>query len=500
MSEINKAILGTYEGECADADITNLNGLDITREVWENVFASDEYKKGIELGHYIGFLGHPEDPGCQEFEKACIVMTDGRIDSDGKVYGTFNLIDTPVGRIVKSFQDAGVTFGISVRGAGDIVNNSVDPDTFVFRGFDLVAFPAYPESIPKFIAASSDMETQKKYKAVCASIDENIESLDNVESIEILQSHLAKQSDEYKKLEDRKHEISNCDDIEECDDLSYEQIRGMYDLYMNEVNANKVLSNKIEYLNRRIKYITSDNNRRIKSVERIMASQFKEMNEQLILAERDIKKKERITASRESSIRKVEKSYDDIKANYDRLQRKYSKLEAKYKACEAELEDINVKNEELMDTVESLENEVKECKNSNLIYEKEIESASSKADEKDNVIESLRTKLDETVTKLESSKKDASNRDEKIRIMESELVEANDLVQEYQEAYANLYANALGVYLPNINISASASVREIQDSILGNTDINRQSRKNQPTDLSAEAFDSFPNDDGLVVI
>ena len=47
----------------------------------------------------------------------------------------FDLIDTPVGRIVKTFQDAGVTFGISVRGAGDIINNSVDPDTFVFIVF-----------------------------------------------------------------------------------------------------------------------------------------------------------------------------------------------------------------------------------------------------------------------------------------------------------------------------------------------------------------------------
>ena len=34
-------IIGTFEGECADANITNLNGLDITREVWDNVFNSD---------------------------------------------------------------------------------------------------------------------------------------------------------------------------------------------------------------------------------------------------------------------------------------------------------------------------------------------------------------------------------------------------------------------------------------------------------------------------
>ena len=60
-------ILDTYEGEILDTNITNKNGLDITRDVME--------------------------------------------------YGKFNLIDTPVGQIVKKFQDAGVIFGISIRGS-----------------------------------------------------------------------------------------------------------------------------------------------------------------------------------------------------------------------------------------------------------------------------------------------------------------------------------------------------------------------------------------------
>lgn len=38
-SEVKKnTVIGTFEGECADANITNKNGLDITQEVWENVF------------------------------------------------------------------------------------------------------------------------------------------------------------------------------------------------------------------------------------------------------------------------------------------------------------------------------------------------------------------------------------------------------------------------------------------------------------------------------
>lgn len=128
------SILGTYEGEALDTNITNNNGLDITAEVIKQVLASDEYAQGLENGWFIGFLGHPEDPSCMDFKDGCIVLTDMSIDDNGKVYAKFNLIDTPVGRIVKTLQDAGVVFGISIRGAGDIVGNSVDPDTFVFRG------------------------------------------------------------------------------------------------------------------------------------------------------------------------------------------------------------------------------------------------------------------------------------------------------------------------------------------------------------------------------
>ena len=101
-------ILGTYEGEALDTNITNNNGLDITAEVIKQVLASDEYAQGLENGWFIGFLGHPEDPNCMDFKDGCIVLTDMSIDDNGKVYAKFNLIDTPVGRIVKTLQDAGV--------------------------------------------------------------------------------------------------------------------------------------------------------------------------------------------------------------------------------------------------------------------------------------------------------------------------------------------------------------------------------------------------------
>ena len=399
----NLTILGTFEGECADANITNLNGLDITREVWENVFNSDEYKKAIELGHYIGFLGHPEDPNCMDFEHACIVMTSGRIDDSGKVYGTFNLVDTPVGRIVKSFIDAGVTFGISVRGAGDIVDNSVDPETFVFRGFDIVTFPAYPESIPTFtaIAASSDVESQKKYKAVCASVNNNIDGLNTIESINIVQSQFAKQSNEYKALEERKQILSN-DEV----DINLERIEGMTQLYLSEHETNKKLNQALIRANAELKSTSSANARKMRAIKRITASQFTDLS-------------------------------DDI----DNLSNKYDKLVL----ANQRLQDRN-----------------KVLSKINLKYKCKIDAANQSIADKDSIIASLQTKTVKTVDDLDKQSEIASNLGEKNKRLQSEITAAQHLIEEYQDAYAHLYAKVVGIELGDISVTASTSVKDLQ--------------------------------------
>ena len=113
-------ILGTFTGKCCDAAVVNNNDMKLDRELFEKLIKSEEYKDAMEHRYYIGFLGHPEDPNCQDFKDGCIVMTSMEIKDNDEIYGTFDLIDTPVGRVVKSFIDAGVQFGISIRGAGDV--------------------------------------------------------------------------------------------------------------------------------------------------------------------------------------------------------------------------------------------------------------------------------------------------------------------------------------------------------------------------------------------
>lgn len=405
----NVVVLGTFEGECADSNITNLNGLDITREVWETVFNSDDYKKAIDAGWYLGYLGHPEDPNCMNFSEACIKMTEGHIADDGKIYGKFDLIDTPVGRIVKTFIDAGVKFGISVRGAGDIIDNSVDPDSFVFRGFDLVSFPAYPDSIPTFteIAASTDAEKQQKYKAICAAVNKNLDGLKTKEAVEIVQSQFAKQSEEYKKLEDRKNAItaSQNDTI----DLTEDKLDCMVQMYVSASKELEGLKSENNLLKRKIASMENNQSRRVKAIERISAAQVRDLEE---------------------SLHSVTSSYHSLKSATNRVKDENTKLQ-----------------------------------DSNLKYKQRVEAATNLAKSKDAIISELRVNLSETVKEVESAKSQASNRDETIKRLESKVQASTALIKDYQDAFATLYANAIGVSLKNVKVTASTSVQDLRSMI-----------------------------------
>lgn len=434
--EIKKSpIIGTFEGECADSNITNLNGMDITREVWEHTFSSDEYKQAIEMGWYLGYLGHPEDPNCMHFQDACIQMTEGHIDDNGKVYGKFNLIDTPVGRVVKTFIDAGVTFGISVRGAGDVIDNSVDPDTFVFRGFDLVSFPAFPESIPTFtaVAASTDADVRAKYQKVCAAVDKNINDIEDANALNVIKSQFAKQSDQYKAIEAREAELNKAVDIdEELEDINAEKVKCMTNLYLEAVEANKQLKAENNNLNNQLKTIEATAKRKIRALKRITSSQI-----------------------------------TDIQTESD-----------------------------------ASEKNVAELRKQNLKYKQKIDASAKLIKDKDSIISSLRLRVNETVNEASDAKNRTSNLDAANRKLKSDIKAAQKLVEEYQEAYANLYATATGVRLKNISVTCNTSVKELQSIISGTSTANISSVfvEPQPVEIIDEEGTESNAEDDLITI
>lgn len=451
-SSISNSIIGTYEGEVLNPYITNKNGLDIVIEVMENVIASDDFKQGIEYGWFIGFLGHPEDPNCMDFQNGCIVMTDMWIENK-KVYGKFNLVDTPVGQIVKKFIDAGVKFGISIRGAGDIIDNSVDPETFVFRGYDLVSFPAYPDSIPKFtaIAASSNLDDQKKYQAVCAAVKANIESINSCAAIDVLQAQFAPQSDEYRALAKRREKILS----EKTFNIDKQKIEAMTSLYLEASAEVVTLSEQVERLKLERSSAISACKRKVSAIKRITASQADDML----------------------------KSLDSVTASCTVLRNKTQSLSAN---CDS-LRDQNARLKDRLD----------DAQKTNLIYRQRVEASTDEIQKREQTISGLQRKLRKTVTASSELESRSSDLGDENRQLKSEIRSCREMLRAYQEAYSSIYASALGVNPHSISFTDSTSVTELQKMIASATNT-----ANLPSTVTVEPvfYSSDESDDEIITL
>ena len=446
-------ILGTFTGKCCDAAVVNNNDMTLNRELFEKLIDSEEYKDAMEHRYYIGFLGHPEDPNCQDFKDGCIVMTSMEIKDNDEIYGTFDLIDTPVGRVVKSFIDAGVQFGISIRGAGDVdAEGNVDPDTFIFRGFDLVAFPAYSDAVPEFIeiAASSD----PKYKKIKAAIENNLKYITSSTAIDEIQANLNPHSAEYKKLEARKQDIGVQEDLEDSEDdeemenITARKLEAMTDMYMEECEKNHELETTLASTRAELKSVKASYSRKFKSLKRITSSQNALMQDRL----------EKVVASK-----------DELADKNKRLCNANSRLSSRLKDIKAENSEISKK--------------LSESDKNNLIYRQKIESSSADIKDRDATISSLRKELNKTVVASTNAKRDASNRDEEVQQLKSEISSSNktiasledrivaceEMLHQYQQAYADFYATALGTSVSGLPVTASTTVSELENLIQGAT-------------------------------
>ena len=121
-AKLRKGCIGRMEGPCADFKNPTRNDRLYGLQLWKNVFANELFQESIKTRTAFGELDHPEDRFEVLSKLACTVMTDYEIDEDaGLVYGGFDILDTPQGRILKALLDYGCQMGVSSRGTGDII-------------------------------------------------------------------------------------------------------------------------------------------------------------------------------------------------------------------------------------------------------------------------------------------------------------------------------------------------------------------------------------------
>ena len=134
------------EGIFAQADKKNRNGRVYPKMIMESAVGKYVTEQ-VSKKRAVGELNHPEGPTVN-LDKVSHLITD--LKMEGKdVIGKAQILDTPMGKIVKGLLSGGVRLGVSTRGMGSLENrNGVNyvKEDFILSTVDIVQDPSAPDA------------------------------------------------------------------------------------------------------------------------------------------------------------------------------------------------------------------------------------------------------------------------------------------------------------------------------------------------------------------
>lgn len=144
------------EGVFAQADQKNRNGRIYPKPIMEK--AVGQYVKDqVSKKRAVGELNHPEGPTVN-LDKVSHLITDLRFEGND-VVGKAQILDTPMGQIVKGLLEGGVQLGVSTRGMGSLEQRNgamYVKDDFILSTVDIVQDPSAPDAFVNGIMEGVD--------------------------------------------------------------------------------------------------------------------------------------------------------------------------------------------------------------------------------------------------------------------------------------------------------------------------------------------------------
>jgi len=144
------------EGVFAQADKKNRNGRVYPKAIMEN--AVGKYvQEQVSKKRAVGELNHPEGPTVN-LDKVSHLITDLKFEGND-VVGKAQVLDTPMGKIVKGLLEGGVQLGVSTRGMGSLEQRNgamYVKDDFILSTVDIVQDPSAPDAFVNGIMEGVD--------------------------------------------------------------------------------------------------------------------------------------------------------------------------------------------------------------------------------------------------------------------------------------------------------------------------------------------------------
>lgn len=180
-------VLATLDGPVMDYVNPTRNVRLYEEELCDEVHDSDYVQELLDTKNALGEPDHPMryqnrlDIHYPEVSHAWRNFR--KVPESGCYYATFDILDTPNGRILKTLIDYGVKLGVSSRGSGRTITRNgrvvVDKNTYKFITFDIVCMPG--NKIARLPVTNESVDSTK-------NLTEQVEQLLESKDLDLLKS------------------------------------------------------------------------------------------------------------------------------------------------------------------------------------------------------------------------------------------------------------------------------------------------------------------------
>lgn len=472
-----RGILGRLVGIIADFKNSTRNGRRYTEELWDKTFNDPIVKEKIDNRCLFGELGHPVDRQEIDMEKICICLAEmPKKGNDGKLYGVFDILDTPNGRILKTMCDYGCNIGVSSRGGGDTFEDyngeeTVEPESYELECWDAVLLPAVKSARPAYVTESLD--THKKTLKVAL-----MEALENSNEDEqrVMKNTLEELNIDYSD----ENVDNNTDGVDHINSEAKENLAAEDDgadviTELNEsLRRQQELEIQVEALQKKLSVCYTKETRysdRLGKANSLVESyelEIKKLSEEIerlttensSLKEKNSELDSKVVTLTEA-VNKSQKEVSDLTESLSGYRDRYSEMKKQLKESKSSKTTLD----------ESLNNKSAEVKKLTESYSMLKEESEKKLHEAIVQTRSLEKKNKELVEELQDAKKDS-------QIMRSQsnakLEKAQTLVEKYKsiaktavEKYISSQAVRIGVSPSDIRsrLTESYSFRDIDKAV-----------------------------------
>lgn len=453
----NRGILGRLVGPMASFKDATRNGRKYTEKLWDKTFSNPIIIEKLENKCLFGELGHPAERTEIDMEKIAICLAEmPKKGDDGNIYGVFDILNTPNGRILKTMCDYGCNIGISSRGNGDVTedwdgNETVDAESYDLECFDAVLLPAVKAARLKYVTEGYDKTSGKSLKE---SLEDVINNSNDTEK-EIMKETLDNLEIDYKS----EPEIVTDDVTESVEENNIEEV--VEEIPNTAADSNGAI---IEELQEALQ----------KQVE--LELQIKSLQEKLSVCYTKEARYAKILESTKSDLSAANSATEAEKANSEKLVEKLEHMKSIVSEQNATIITLNetIKNKdsayaklnENLNRSESLNRKLTEGVNAK---DKDIKSLNeSLITEKTRLNESIETLKKQNV-KLNESLQDAKKDSQIIKSeANAKITKCNQLTEKYK----SIAKTAVDRYIECKATTLGISVTEIKNRLKENYSFN----------------------------